>query len=77
MTKAPWSDEIVDALNWYQICGISHPYTCSCPTSPVLKVTKNGFVCDKCGRTQDWCMKDIVEFVIELKILKPKLHWMT
>lgn len=76
MTKAPWSDELVDALKWYQTCEVSHPYTCACPTSPTLSVTKDGFVCEKCGRKQDWCMDNMLEFVAELKQHKQRMPWM-
>ncbi len=67
MNKAPWSDEVVEALKWYQTCDLAHPYTCMCDGSPALSVTTDGFVCEQCGRKQDWCMADIVEFVTLLK----------
>ena len=67
--NAPWSDEVVDALKWYQLCELTHPYTCICEGSPSMSVTKDGFVCEKCGHKQNWCMNGVIQWIKELKML--------
>jgi len=62
---APWSDEVVEALNWWQRSEFVHPYTCAC--GEVMIPTKEGFVCRKCPHKQDWCMEDVVEAVKRMK----------
>lgn len=67
MTKAPWTDDEVAALNGYQVVGVMHPFTCGRdghaatpenPTggSPDLVATNAGWVCPDpaCEYTQNW-----------------------
>lgn len=53
--KAPWTPEQVEALNAYQQLGYVHEFTC--PESHedrTLLAGPNGWVCLRCGYTQDW-----------------------
>ena len=63
MIVAPWTPEQVKDLKWYQKCVYVHPHTCICEGSPILSVTKNGFVCKKCGRKQHWCSEAALDLV--------------
>lgn len=66
MSKAPWTKEIVEALNIYQRHGRFHPFTCgnrSDGSHPfeseygdfgALRATVNGWVCPYCTYRQDW-----------------------
>jgi len=62
--KVPWTDDQVESLNAYQKCRHWHPYTCGTdgchdkggrPGATVLRATREGWVCDVCGKWhQDW-----------------------
>lgn len=68
MSKAPWTNEQVAALNAYQQAGVMHPFTCPNRSEPghvcdpewgrgdkgVLRATNDGWVCTGCDYTQDW-----------------------
>ena len=41
-----------------------HPYTCTCGMD--LIPTTNGWICDKCEYTQDWCLHGCLEAGKEL-----------
>lgn len=62
---APFSEEIVKALNRWQITGHVHPFTCANRDDPVhrerlnkdkgtLVATRHGWICLDCDYTQDW-----------------------
>lgn len=56
MQKAPWSAELIAALNEQQLNTHRHPYTCGNDSRHRdLRATPNGWVCDDCDYTQDWC----------------------
>ena len=61
--KAPWTKEQVKLLKAYQKFDLFHPHTCTCEGSPVLSVTKDGFVCRKCKRKQTWCNGAIFDMI--------------
>jgi hypothetical protein len=50
---APWSDEVINSLNAFQIYGTMHEYTCK-NGHGLLVATTNGWACSKCDYTQDW-----------------------
>ena len=52
---APWSEDIVERLKRWQLCGFYHEYRCG-KCKSVLKATQNGWVCTsgECGYKQDW-----------------------
>lgn len=57
--EAPFTDEQVEGLNWYQTKAPMHPFTCGRrdighPSEAVLRATNDGWVCDYCTYTQDW-----------------------
>ena len=44
----------VEARNALQNCGLFHPYTCgNSDCRSTLRATEYGWICDKCGYTQD------------------------
>lgn len=54
---APWTAEVVDALNSYQRNGVMHPFTCGVDSSHgggYLLATESGWVCTDCGYRQIW-----------------------
>lgn len=58
MIKAPWTDEQVADLNYYQDSGVFHPYTCGndeCRHKfrDNLIATNAGWICPHCDYTQD------------------------
>jgi hypothetical protein len=53
MSKAPWTDAQVKALNDFQHCGYMHPFTCG-NDSETLIATNTGWECPKCNYKQDW-----------------------
>jgi hypothetical protein len=63
MTRAPWSQELVNALNAQQKDETRHPYTCGGNRTDakhldgegVLVATPNGWMCPYCDYRQDWC----------------------
>jgi hypothetical protein len=54
---APWSDEQVENINYYQQAGAFHPFTCRCP-HPVrnsrLKAFSERLFCEHCKFEQLW-----------------------
>lgn len=60
MIKAPWTDEQVDALTRWQLCGFVHEFTCprehgdGVQISMVLIPNKSGWTCPCCDYTKDW-----------------------
>ena len=50
---APWPDEVIEHLDRHQANPKLHPYTCECGHS--LIPTKDGWECEECSYTQDWC----------------------
>jgi len=61
---APWTEEQVAALNEYQHSGCFHPYTCPFNSGACLVATREGWVCEHCGYTQDWMLWPIPEVPI-------------
>lgn len=63
--QPPWSPEQVKALNRFQEAGFVHPFTCpnnhGSQDERVLKATPNGWVCLRCGYTQDWAHRFMLE----------------
>ena len=64
MTRAPFTEEQVAALNAAQANPNLHPYTCGSGRRTdaahldgegVLVATKTGWVCPYCDYRQDWC----------------------
>jgi hypothetical protein len=58
MTEPIWTEEQVAYLVQRQADPAMHPYTCgggggTC-SGISLTPTVNGWVCENCGRTQDW-----------------------
>ncbi len=54
-----WNDETVRELNKFQCLGVVHPYTCggmdgSKECRENLVATRNGWICFRCGYTQNW-----------------------
>lgn len=63
MTRAPWTDEMVAALNARQQDPQLHPYTCGSGKRTdaahldgegVLVATRDGWMCPFCPYRQDW-----------------------
>lgn len=57
--QAPFTDQQVEGLNWYQHHAPMHPFTCGKrdighPPEAVLRATNEGWVCDHCTYTQAW-----------------------
>lgn len=58
--QAPWSSEVVDALNEWQCDQRVHPYTCAHRgdgrhrDEGKLIATPDGWVCPSCTYTQGW-----------------------
>lgn len=51
----PFTDAQVAALNAWQQRGDVHPFTCgNDSTHPVLRATREGWVCDACDYRQAW-----------------------
>lgn len=70
MIKAPWTDEQVATLNYYQESGVFHPYTCGgekCRAD--LVATVNGWTCPQCDYTQDWA------YPISREMIDRNLKW--
>jgi len=71
ITRPPWTQEQVDALNHFQNCGHVHPFTCGGNRTDahhldgegVLIATKDGWKCPYCDYTQNWCL----DFMLEVK----------
>lgn len=54
--NAPWSDELVKALNKEQDTGRFHPFTCGqCKGHVNLLATREGWICPCCDYKQTWC----------------------
>jgi hypothetical protein len=51
--RAPWSDEQVKALEARQDMEMLHTYTCECGHQ--LIPSKDGWYCEECTYTQNWC----------------------
>lgn len=54
--SAPWTDAQVEALNYYQVSGAFHPFTCYVHSDVPLLATTAGWVCisPTCDYTQGW-----------------------
>jgi len=63
--NAPWSDEVVEALRWWQRSEFVDPYRCTC--GEIMIPITDGFVCRYCPHKQDWCMENVVESVERMK----------
>ncbi len=62
LSKAPWIDAEVHALNAWQDFGMVHPFTCGtdgCGQS--LIATNDGWVCPDCDYIQDWAHTYMVD----------------
>lgn len=51
--EAPWSEEVVEALNAFQDSGVMHPYTCP-ECGHMLVATHNGWICLHDEYLQTW-----------------------
>lgn len=82
---APFTPQAVMALNRWQECTWTHPFTCGDRNTPehhayaeahrqhdhgILVATRRGWVCPVCGYAQDWAH----EFMLTLPARPP---WMT
>lgn len=53
--KAPWTKEVVKALNAFQRIDVVHPFTCGRDDcNAALVATVNGWICPLDDYTQDW-----------------------
>lgn len=66
---APWSDDVIEGLNRYQVSGVCHPYTCGSgnrkdvrhsDNEGVLQATRNGWVCPFCDYKQEYALANSV-----------------
>lgn len=66
---APWSDDVIEGLNRYQVSGVCHPYTCGSgnrkdvrhsDNEGVLQATRNGWVCPFCDYKQKYALANSV-----------------
>jgi len=57
---APWTDEQVAALERRQDNDMLHEYTCNCGHQ--LIPSTNGWWCEECPYTQNWCHKSDAEY---------------
>lgn len=83
---APFTDEQVDALNYYQRSGIFHPFTCPHrsepghdPNNPIdlgaLVATPDGWVCEGCDYTQNWAHAEMADREV-LEEMRKSMPWL-
>lgn len=62
LSFAPWTDDQVQALKYWQNAGTFHPFTCGlCEGSPNLIPTTDGWHCDSCTYKQFWARSFMFE----------------
>ncbi len=55
--RAPYSQDEIDLVNWYQTDSPYHPYTCSWNhATATMQMTKDGLVCPSCKLVQNWVL---------------------
>jgi hypothetical protein len=79
----PFTEDQIASLNAYQKCRAHHPYTCGTdgchdpvrPGASVLRATREGWVCDVCGKwhqnwahgfSADWEWKKTLDKMVEM-----------
>lgn len=65
--EPPWTPEQVAALNRFQQTGFMHPFTCPDHHGGDrdLTATPEGWVCLKCGYTQKWAHRFMLDEPID------------
>lgn len=68
--RPPFSKEVINNFNEYQVSGVFHPFTCEC--SNVLSIKEDGLYCNKCNYTQE--LISILPSTEEIKEQKDSLN---
>jgi hypothetical protein len=71
-----FTQDQVDSINGYQVCGMWHPFTCghNHDGERVLVATLTGMKCPTCDYTQDWAHGFMADWSWKKKVEESPFH---